>query len=83
MHHANEENSERTSKVCDYLPRKVECVVRDLREGPRLYSVREPTMNAILWKLTNRIKSGKILTLFTTSTTVKSGPVIWLLSTLE
>ena len=40
-------------------------------------------MNAMLWELTNRIKSGKILTLFTTSTTVKSGPVIWLLSTLE
>ena len=39
-------------------------------------------MNVILWKLTKRIKSGKILTLFTTSTTVKSGPVIWLLSTL-
>ena len=33
-------------------------------------------MNAILWKLINRIKSGKILTLFTTSTTVRSGPVI-------
>ena len=40
-------------------------------------------MNPILWKLTNRIKSGKISTLFTTSTTVKSGPVIWLLSTPE
>ena len=40
-------------------------------------------MNAILWKLTNRIKSGKISTLLTTSTTVKSGLVIWLLSTLE
>ena len=34
-------------------------------------------------EITNRIKSGKILTLFITSTTVKSGPVIWLLSTLE
>ena len=40
-------------------------------------------MNTILWKLINRIKSGKILKLFTTSTTVKSGPVIWLLSTPE
>ena len=40
-------------------------------------------MKGILWKLTNRMKFGKILTLFITWKMVESGPLIQKLSTFD